>query len=114
MLQHFVHVPWPTPQYWKVLPKPMRDAILEGLLGCDIVGFQSSLDVRNFLLTCEENAGLQVDERERAVFYGGRVVYARHYPISIDVATTSRLAASPRVKRQEGGPAPARPTRPIH
>ena len=35
----------------------MRDAILEGLLGCDVVGFQSSLDVRNFLLTCEENAG---------------------------------------------------------
>src|SRR5260370_35978133 len=92
ILTPFVHVPWPTPQYWKVLPKPMRDAILEGLLGCDIVGFQSSLDVRNFLLTCEENAGLQVDERERAVFYGGRALYAPHVPISIEVATTSRLA----------------------
>jgi trehalose 6-phosphate synthase len=109
MLQHFVHVPWPTPQYWKVLPKPMRDAILEGLLGCDIVGFQSSLDVRNFLLTCEENAGLQVDERERAVFFGGRVVYARHYPISIDVVTTSRLASSRGAKRQERDLATWRP-----
>src|SRR5438552_4238091 len=111
MIQHFVHVPWPTPQYWKVLPKQMRDAILEGLLGCDVVGFQSSLDVRNFLLTCEENAGLQVDERERAVFYGGRVVYARHYPISIDVSTTSRLAASRGVKRQERELAGWRPPR---
>jgi trehalose 6-phosphate synthase len=87
VIQHFVHVPWPTPQYWKVLPKPMRDAILEGLLGCDIVGFQSSLDVRNFLLTCEENGGLQVDERERAVVAGGRVVYARHYPLARGQAT---------------------------
>src|SRR3989442_1217657 len=59
IIQHFIHIPWPTPQYWKVLPKQMRSAILEGLLGCDIVGFQSSLDVRNFLMTCEENAGLQ-------------------------------------------------------
>jgi trehalose 6-phosphate synthase len=101
MIQHFVHVPWPTPQYWKILPKPMRDAILEGLLGCDVVGFQSSLDVRNFLLTCEENMGLQVDERERAVLFGGRVVYARHYPISIDVPATSRLAATRGVKRIE-------------
>src|ERR1700674_3127756 len=109
MLQHCVHVPWPTPQYWKVLPKQMRDVILEGFLGCDIVGFQSSLDVRNFLLTCEENAGLQVDERERAVFFGGRVVYARHYPISIDVGATSRLAASRGVKRQERGLATWRP-----
>ena len=101
IIQHFVHVPWPTPQYWKVLSKPMRDAILEGLLGCDVVGFQSSLDVRNFLLTCEENAGLQVDEREKAVLFGGRVVYARHYPISIDVSATARLAASRGVKRLE-------------
>jgi trehalose 6-phosphate synthase len=104
-------VPWPTPQYWKVLPKNMRDAILEGLLGCDIVGFQSSLDVRNFLLTCEENAGLQVDERERAVLAGGRVVYARHYPISIDVPATTRLAMSRGVKRQEQELATWRPTR---
>ena len=101
LIQHFVHVPWPTPQYWKVLPKHMRDPILEGLLGCDVVGFQSSLDVRNFLLTCEENLGLQADDRERAVVAGGRVVYARHYPISVDVASTTRLAESRSVRRQE-------------
>jgi len=111
VIQHFVHVPWPTPQYWKVLPKHMRDAILEGLLGCDIVGFQSSLDVRNFLMTCEENAGLQVDERERAVVSGGRVTYARSYPISIDVASTTALAASRGVHRQEFELASWRPQR---
>src|SRR5258708_13898451 len=98
MIQHFVHVPWPTPQYWKVLPKQMRDAILDGLLGCDIVGFQSSLDVRNFLLTCEENPGLQLHDRDRAAFFGGRVAYARHSPISIEVVTLSRLASSHRPK----------------
>ncbi len=101
IIQHFIHIPWPTPQYWKVLPKEMRSAILEGLLGCDIVGFQSSLDVRNFLMTCEENAGLQVDEREKAVLIDGRVVYARAYPISIDVASTTRLAFSHGVMVEE-------------
>jgi len=111
VIQHFVHVPWPTPQYWKILPKHMRDAILDGLLGCDIVGFQSSLDVRNFLMTCEENAGLQVDDRERAVLSGGRVVYARHYPISVDVNATERLAASRGVRRQEHDLASWRPPR---
>jgi trehalose 6-phosphate synthase len=109
LIQHFVHVPWPTPQYWKVLPKHMRDPILEGLLGCDIVGFQSSLDVRNFLLTCEENLGLQVDEHERAVVVGGRIVYARHYPISVDVIATEKLAASRGVRRQEEDIATWRP-----
>jgi len=79
----------------------MRNAILDGLLGCDIVGFQSSLDVRNFLMTCEENGHLQVDERERAVLIDGRVVYARAYPISIDVASTTRLAFSHGVMVEE-------------
>src|SRR3982074_205061 len=101
IIQQFVHIPWPTPQYWKVLPREMRDAILYGLLGCDVVGFQTSLDVRNFLMTCEENAGLAVDERERAVLVDGRVVYARSYPISIDVASTTRLAHSHGVMVEE-------------
>ena len=109
IIQHFVHIPWATSQYWKVLPKHMRDPIIEGLLGCDVVGFQSSLDVRNFLLTCEELMGLQVDERERAVVAGGRVVYARHYPISVDVATTERLASSRGVRRLESEIATWRP-----
>jgi trehalose 6-phosphate synthase len=111
LIQHFIHVPWPTAQYWKVLPQQMRDAILEGLLGCDIIRFQSSHDVRNFLLTCEENLGLQVDEHERAVVAGGRIVYARHYPISIDVGATMRLAGSRGVRRQEEELATWRPAR---
>ena len=101
IIQHFVHIPWPTPQYWKVLPREMRDAIVQGLLGCDIVGFQTSLDVRNFLMTCEENLGLAVDERERAVLIEGRVVYARAYPISIDVSSTTRLSFSHGVMVEE-------------
>jgi trehalose 6-phosphate synthase len=99
-LQQFIHIPWPTPNYWKVLPGAMRDAILEGLLANDVVGFQSSLDVRNFLMSCEELLNLRVDHRERAVLYGGRVVWVRPYPISVDVAALERLAASPGVEQE--------------
>lgn len=99
-LQQFIHIPWPTPQYWKVLPHRMRDAILEGLLANDVVGFQSTLDVRNFLMSCEELLNLRVDHRERAVLYGGRVVWVRPYPISIDVPAMERLAASAGVEQE--------------
>ncbi|HXM57624.1 MAG TPA: trehalose-6-phosphate synthase [Candidatus Dormibacteraeota bacterium] len=99
-LQQFIHIPWPTPHYWRVLPHRMRDAILEGLLANDVVGFQSTLDVRNFLMSCEELLNLRVDHRERAVLYGGRVVWVRPYPISIDVAAMERLAASAGVEQE--------------
>ena len=101
VLQQFVHIPWPTPQYWKILPQGMRDAIVDGLLANDVVGFQTSLDVRNFLITCEENMGLRVDSRERAVLHKGRVVWVRHYPISVDVGALERMAAASGVAREE-------------
>src|SRR5579859_2526649 len=93
-LQQFVHIPWPTPQYWRVLPQVMRNAIVDGLLANDVVGFQTSIDARNFLFTCEENMGLRVDHRERSVLHRGRVVWVRAYPVSVDVAAMERLAVS--------------------
>ncbi len=99
-LQQFIHIPWPTPNYWKVLPKSMRDAIFQGILGNDLIGFQSNLDVRNFLMSCEELMGLRVDHRERAVLHAGRVVWVRSYPISIDVAGLVRQAAAAGVRRE--------------
>ena len=100
-MQHFVHIPWPTPQYWKILPQAMRDAIVTGLLANDIVAFQSTLDAHNFLLTCEQNLGLAVDMRERAVLREGRVTWVRSYPISIDIEALEQLAASKPVLREE-------------
>jgi trehalose 6-phosphate synthase len=101
VLQQFIHIPWPTPEYWKILPQPMRDAILDGLLANDIVGFQTTLDVRNFLMTCEENMGLRVDHRERSVLYRGGMVWVRSYPISVDAQGLEQTAESPEVKREE-------------
>ena len=99
-LQQFIHIPWPTPQYWKVLPQAMRDAIMEGVLANDLVGFQTHGDVRRFLISCEELVGLRVDHRERAVLHEGRVTWARAYPISIDVPAMERLAATPAVQAE--------------
>jgi trehalose 6-phosphate synthase len=101
VIQHFVHIPWPTPNYWKVLPQYMRDDIMDGLLSADIVGLQTSSDVRRFLLTCEENMGLPVDLRQQTAFYRGRTVWVRNYPISIDVREFERSARSPAVERAE-------------
>ncbi|GAC1580295.1 MAG: glycosyltransferase family 20 protein [Candidatus Dormibacteria bacterium] len=100
-IQHFVHIPWPTPQYWTILPKPIRDGLLRGLLGCDLVGFQTPRDVRNFLLTCEENLGLTIDFRERTVFFEGRMVWVRNYPISVDVDSLLAQADTEEVLAEE-------------
>ena len=100
-LQHFVHIPWPTAEYWKVLPDAMRNAIFQGLLGNDVVGFQTPRDVSRFLAGCEELLGLRVDYQEQAVLHRGRVVWVRSYPISIDVEAMERLSLSAPVRSEE-------------
>lgn len=109
VLQHFVHIPWPTPQYWKVLPQEMRDAILDGLLANDVIGFQTHRDVRNFLSSCEELMGLRVDDREQAVLHRGRVSWVKAYPVSVDAGALQRLSASRDVRAEDALVAQWRP-----
>jgi trehalose 6-phosphate synthase len=38
---HYVHTPWVGPEYLRMLPDRMSDAIMRGLLACDMVAFSS-------------------------------------------------------------------------
>ncbi|MGH9178580.1 MAG: alpha,alpha-trehalose-phosphate synthase (UDP-forming) [Acidimicrobiales bacterium] len=100
-LHHFVHIPWPQPDAWLVLPPRMREAVLRGVLGNDVVAFHTERYARNFLLGCQELMGLPVDLSDMTVEVGGRTVRARWYPISVDVEALEELAASPAVHEHE-------------
>ena len=100
-LHFFVHIPWPQPDYWRVLPPHIRDAIITGLLSCDIVAFHTQRYARNFLLSCEDLLGLEVDYGALTVRYRDRTVAVRHYPISIDADGFTEMATSEPVAREE-------------
>lgn len=86
LLQHFVHIPWPAPRYWSLLPEAFRGPILRSLLQNDIVGFQTHRDAHNFLYTCEYLLPeARVSYRSSTVRWRNRTCYVRAYPISIDV-----------------------------
>jgi trehalose 6-phosphate synthase len=100
VLSHFVHIPWPGPDAWRILPPPMRERLLWGLLGNDVVGFHTESFARNFLLCAQELLGLPVDLKTMTIRVGEREVAARTYPISVDVGSLEELAASPAVDEQ--------------
>jgi trehalose 6-phosphate synthase len=100
-LSHFVHIPWPQPDAWRVLPGWMRQEILLGLVGNDLVAFQTERHARNFLLTCEELLQLPVDYTNSSVWVNGRTVAVRSYPISIDAAQLESFAESEGVSQFE-------------
>ena len=100
-LHHFVHIPWPHPDAWRVLPPAIRQAVFRGVLGNDVVAFHSRRHARDFLLGCEELLGLEVDKSRLTVEVGGRTVHARHYPISVAPDEIEATAASDAVGDHE-------------
>lgn len=95
-IQPFVHIPWPGPDAWRVLPGQIRDSILTSLLSANRVGFQTEKDAFNFVQTCRFYLEDAHSEGTRdTIYYKNRVVKAIAYPISIDSQKLEALAEEP-------------------
>ena len=108
-LAQFVHIPWPQPDVWHVLPEPIRVSVLEGLLANDRVGFHTARWRRNFLRCAWELAGARTNLTEGWAEVAGRRVFATARPISVDPAEFEELATSPAVAEEERALAARRP-----
>jgi trehalose 6-phosphate synthase len=97
----FVHIPWPEPGGWRVLPKFVREGVLRSLLRCDVVAFHTVAYARGFVRTVREVLGAEADEETGVIRYEGREVWARAYPISIDPDEFVELACDDAVLEQE-------------
>ncbi|MEU2350548.1 trehalose-6-phosphate synthase [Modestobacter sp. NPDC049651] len=89
----FLHIPFPPYELFTQLP--WRAAIVEGLLGADLIGFQQPTAASNFVTLARRLHDLPT--KGNTVSYEGRTVTARAFPISIDVRSFDELASSPEV-----------------
>jgi len=78
----FWHIPWPNRHRFAICP--WRNALLEGLLGSSVIGFQTATDAQNFLEAVQHCLEAHVDRETNTVTYNGRRVTVGTYPISIE------------------------------
>ena len=78
----FWHIPWPNPETFRVCP--WAEAILDGLLGNDLLSFHVQFHCNNFLETVERLLEARVDYEHFAVVHGGRPTLVKPFAISID------------------------------
>jgi trehalose 6-phosphate synthase/phosphatase len=84
----FLHIPFPSSEFLRCLPR--RKDILEGMLGANLVGFQSYSYSRHFGSCCSRIVGFPSDSVGVDVY--GKKVTVGVFPIGIDAAATERLA----------------------
>src|SRR6266404_6208775 len=100
IMQQFIHIPWPDIRCWQFLPSNIAQAIYRGLVGNDIIGFQTERDARNFLEGARTLLdGAVVDFEEGAIWWQGRRIHVHAYPISISVEGERRVVQSAAGKR---------------
>jgi trehalose 6-phosphate synthase len=99
----FMHIPFPPAELFMQLPR--RAELLRGILGADLVGFQTSAGADNFTRLCARLLGVEVTQGEHGahVLVDGRTVRVGSFPISIDVAEMEDLARNPEVTMRAKG-----------
>ncbi|HEY8192597.1 MAG TPA: trehalose-6-phosphate synthase [Gaiellaceae bacterium] len=100
-LAHFIHIPWPQPDYWRVLPAAIRRAVHDGLLANDVVGFHTDRWRRNFLRSCFDIVGAEGSFADFYTEYDGRRIATTSHPISVDPTEFDELAVSGGVQLRE-------------
>jgi trehalose 6-phosphate synthase/phosphatase len=68
----FLHIPFPSWEVFRMLPRPWREEIVEGLLGSSLIGFQTHDYARDFLTSVLRTSGYEhqlgsLTLRDRAV-----------------------------------------------
>jgi trehalose 6-phosphate synthase len=78
----FWHIPWPNPEVFAICP--YHQAILEGMLACDLLGFHVPYHCNNFLDTANRLTECRVDMEKFSVIRAQKETLVRAFPISID------------------------------
>jgi trehalose 6-phosphate synthase len=82
---HFTHIPFPDPSVLRLIPDSWRQTILRGMLGADVVGLQTRMDVTSFLACCAEFLHLPIHTDCHSVeLADGRLVAVRDYAASVE------------------------------
>ncbi len=94
---YFLHIPFPNYEIFRVLP--WSNKILDGLLGASLLGFQTKEDRVNFLVCCKELLNARINFKKSNVFYNGKMVKVKNFPISIDYKKFNKLAKEKRADK---------------
>ena len=80
----FWHTPWPSAEAFSICPQ--RKDILEGMLGADVIGFNTPQFCNNFIDTVGKNIESRIDLEKFSITHDEHASYIRSFPVSIAFA----------------------------
>ncbi|TSC58472.1 MAG: trehalose 6-phosphate synthase, partial [Parcubacteria group bacterium Greene0416_79] len=93
----FLHVPWPSAESFSICP--WRKEILDGMLGADVIGFNTQQSCNNFIETVGKEIESLVDFEQVSITRNDHTSYIRSFPVSITFANGHELDQPPPSKK---------------
>ena len=78
----FLHIPFPSFEIFRLMPRHWRDAVINGLLGADLIGFHTNDYVQHFIKSVKRTTGFEC--RQNTIYTHNKLVKADAFPIGID------------------------------
>lgn len=78
----FLHIPFPSYEIFRQLPRPWREVIIKGMLGADLIGFHTHDYTQHFIKSAKRTTGYEC--RQNVIYTPHKVVKADAFPIGID------------------------------
>jgi trehalose 6-phosphate synthase/phosphatase len=88
----FLHIPFPSYEVFRLLPRAWRVEIIEGLLGSSLIGFHTHDYTRDFLTSVLRTVGYE--HQLGCLTLRDRVVKVDTFPMGIDFERFAKAAAS--------------------
>lgn len=94
----FLHIPFPSSEIFRIMPKRWQRELMEGMLGADLIGFHT-IDYASHFLKCAQMI-FGLDNDMHTIRYRNRLIKVDIFPISIDFDKFHEAYDLPEVKQR--------------
>lgn len=94
----FLHIPFPSYELFRLLPKQWRETILSGLLGADLIGFHTQEYTQHYLRCVLRLLG--IEHNMGRITINDRVIKVDTFPMGIDFQKYHQAVSQPDVETE--------------
>ncbi|MFH0842555.1 MAG: bifunctional alpha,alpha-trehalose-phosphate synthase (UDP-forming)/trehalose-phosphatase [Bacteroidota bacterium] len=95
----FLHIPFPSYEVFRLLPRRWREKILSGMAGADVIGFHTNDYTQHFIKSVRRTLGYRTDQN--LIFTEERICKADSFPIGIDFSKFHDACFAPKTNQQK-------------
>jgi trehalose 6-phosphate synthase/phosphatase len=93
----FLHIPFPSFELFRLLPRTWRESILNGILGADVIGFHTNDYTQHFIKSVKRTLGHKIERN--LIYIEDRICKADAFPIGIDYDKFHKACSSKKTHR---------------